>query len=55
MTESSTPANQEPADQGGPPENFEQRPDEKEVRGNPPVDEDAVEKGRDSLERVKPH
>lgn len=56
MTESpNTPDTPEPSEEGGASDQYETSPDKKEVRGNPPVDEDAKEKGEESLKRVKPY
>jgi hypothetical protein len=55
MTESpDTPLTPEPADDGGA-EQHEDRPDLIAPRGNPPVDEEALEKGQDQMNRVKPY
>jgi len=57
-----TPQTPEPADSGG--DTFEEQPGsgtperhptDKEPRGNPPVDEDALQRGKDALDRVSPH
>jgi hypothetical protein len=57
MTETpDAPLTPEPADDAeGGVEQADRRPDDTTPRGNPPVDDDAVEKGRDNLERVKPY
>ncbi len=63
MTESPiTPQTPEPAEGGN--DTFEEQPGsgtperhptDKEPRGNPPVDEEALQRGKDALDRVSPH
>jgi hypothetical protein len=56
MTESTnTPGTPEGSEEGGPSEDYATRPDQKEVRGNPPVDEEAAKKGEENLGRIKPY